>query len=68
MAPPIGTPSPPSGSSYRVQRAAASRPPASPPDATPPCSSEDDQADASTVEDQGEWQTFQNKSLGKGTV
>uniref|UniRef100_M4A2R3 ubiquitinyl hydrolase 1 n=1 Tax=Xiphophorus maculatus TaxID=8083 RepID=M4A2R3_XIPMA len=52
-------------SSYRVQRATASRPPASPPDATPPCSSEDDQADASTVEDQGEWQTFQNKSLGE---
>ncbi|XP_032419052.1 putative bifunctional UDP-N-acetylglucosamine transferase and deubiquitinase ALG13 [Xiphophorus hellerii] len=55
VAPPIGAPSPPSGSSYRVQRAAASRPPASPPDATPPCSSEDDQADASTVEDQVEY-------------
>ncbi|XP_014910249.1 putative bifunctional UDP-N-acetylglucosamine transferase and deubiquitinase ALG13 isoform X1 [Poecilia latipinna] len=55
VGPPIGGPSPPSGSSYRVQRTAVGRPPTSPPGATPACSSEDDQADVSTVEDQAEY-------------
>uniref|UniRef100_A0A671TCM1 ubiquitinyl hydrolase 1 n=1 Tax=Sparus aurata TaxID=8175 RepID=A0A671TCM1_SPAAU len=45
-------PPPPSGSSYRVQRGSGPLPPAPPPGNTPVCSSEEDQEDASTVEDQ----------------
>jgi len=49
----MGAPPPPPGSSYRVQRGSGPLPPAPPPRSTPVCSSEDDQEDASTVEDQG---------------
>ncbi|KAM8772294.1 putative bifunctional UDP-N-acetylglucosamine transferase and deubiquitinase ALG13 isoform 2-T2 [Acanthopagrus schlegelii] len=48
-------PPPPSGSSYRVQRGSGPLPPAPPPGNTPVCSSEEDQEDASTVEDQAEY-------------
>ncbi|XP_037546074.1 putative bifunctional UDP-N-acetylglucosamine transferase and deubiquitinase ALG13 [Nematolebias whitei] len=56
VAPPptIGAPST-SGSSYRVQRASGTLPPAPPPGNTPICSSEEDQGDTSTVEDQVEY-------------
>ncbi|MEQ2271757.1 hypothetical protein XENORESO_008801, partial [Xenotaenia resolanae] len=57
VAPPnaIGDPPPPLGSTYRVQRATGALPPASPPGNTPVCSSEEDQEDASTVEDHTEY-------------
>ncbi|KAM8878178.1 putative bifunctional UDP-N-acetylglucosamine transferase and deubiquitinase ALG13 isoform 3-T3 [Spinachia spinachia] len=47
--PSIGAPPPPNGSSYRVQRGTGPAPPLG---NTPICSSEEDQEDASTVEDQ----------------
>ncbi|KAL6111255.1 alg13 [Pungitius sinensis] len=46
---PIGAPPPPNGSSYRVQRGAGPAPPLG---SSTICSSEEDQEDASTVEDQ----------------
>ncbi|KAM4750215.1 LOW QUALITY PROTEIN: putative bifunctional UDP-N-acetylglucosamine transferase and deubiquitinase ALG13 [Anableps anableps] len=55
VTPPIGALSPPTGSSYRVQRASGVLPPASPPGNTPVCSSSEDREDASTVEDQAEY-------------
>ncbi|XP_047222699.1 putative bifunctional UDP-N-acetylglucosamine transferase and deubiquitinase ALG13 isoform X3 [Girardinichthys multiradiatus] len=57
VAPPnaIGDPPPPLGSTYRVQRATGALHPASPPGNTPVCSSEEDQEDASTVEDHTEY-------------
>ncbi|KAM9314747.1 LOW QUALITY PROTEIN: putative bifunctional UDP-N-acetylglucosamine transferase and deubiquitinase ALG13 [Pholidichthys leucotaenia] len=60
VAPPptLGAPPPPSGSSYRVQRSPGPLPPAPPPGNTPVCSSEEDQEDASTVEDQPEYTEF----------
>uniref|UniRef100_A0A3Q3SKD3 ubiquitinyl hydrolase 1 n=1 Tax=Mastacembelus armatus TaxID=205130 RepID=A0A3Q3SKD3_9TELE len=56
VAPPtaITAPPPPPAPSYRVQRGSGPLPPAPPPGNTPVCSSDDDQEDASTVEDQGE--------------
>ncbi|XP_061573163.1 putative bifunctional UDP-N-acetylglucosamine transferase and deubiquitinase ALG13 [Cololabis saira] len=53
--PTIGTPSGPSGSSYRVQRASGPLPPTRPPGNSPVCSSEEDQEDVSTVEDQADY-------------
>ncbi|XP_040041417.2 putative bifunctional UDP-N-acetylglucosamine transferase and deubiquitinase ALG13 isoform X1 [Gasterosteus aculeatus] len=50
--PSIGAPPPPNGSAYRVQRGAGPAPPLGSP---PICSSEEDQEDASTVEDQAEY-------------
>ncbi|XP_041839920.1 putative bifunctional UDP-N-acetylglucosamine transferase and deubiquitinase ALG13 isoform X2 [Melanotaenia boesemani] len=57
VAPPptIGAPSAPPGSTYRVQRASGPLPPAPPPGNTPVCSSEEEQEDASTVEDQADY-------------
>ncbi|XP_026215106.1 putative bifunctional UDP-N-acetylglucosamine transferase and deubiquitinase ALG13 isoform X2 [Anabas testudineus] len=53
--PTMGPPPPPSGPTYRVQRSSGPLPPAPPPGNTPVCSSEEDQEDASTVEDQTEY-------------
>ncbi|XP_026179697.1 putative bifunctional UDP-N-acetylglucosamine transferase and deubiquitinase ALG13 [Mastacembelus armatus] len=57
VAPPtaITAPPPPPAPSYRVQRGSGPLPPAPPPGNTPVCSSDDDQEDASTVEDQAEY-------------
>uniref|UniRef100_A0A3Q4I0V4 ubiquitinyl hydrolase 1 n=1 Tax=Neolamprologus brichardi TaxID=32507 RepID=A0A3Q4I0V4_NEOBR len=56
--------SPPSGSSYRVQRGSGPLSPAPPPRNTPVCSSEEEQEDISTVEDQGEDATSHWFSVG----
>ncbi|XP_034721571.1 insulin receptor substrate 2-like, partial [Etheostoma cragini] len=50
--PSMGAPPPPSGSAYRVPRGSA---PSAPPGNGTICSSEEDQEDASTVEDQAEY-------------
>ncbi|XP_049900916.1 putative bifunctional UDP-N-acetylglucosamine transferase and deubiquitinase ALG13 [Epinephelus moara] len=57
VAPPpsITVPPPPAGPSYRVQRGSGPLPSAPPPGNTPVCSSEEDQEDASTLEDQAEY-------------
>uniref|UniRef100_A0A3Q3CSX9 ubiquitinyl hydrolase 1 n=1 Tax=Haplochromis burtoni TaxID=8153 RepID=A0A3Q3CSX9_HAPBU len=60
--------SPPSGSSYRVQRGSGPLSPAPPPRNTPVCSSEEEQEDISTVEDQGEDATSHWFSVGCHTL